>query len=189
MGRLDSIRRVARAVATSGAGGAGIGALVGGAAAGYAGKDIGEGALVGGALGAIGGIGMNLSARMKIPKLAMETSAARARMTGDAGVASGAGMFNFAARKTARGSARAFSKIRRQYRRAIAGYNRSGIVTGGTLGGAGGFAYAMLPSNRGVTQRNATLDQKLEYMRAKREMQMRYNVMEAEAKKRIWQTR
>lgn len=167
MSRLAAIRNAAR----SGLLGASIGAAGGGIAAGYSGGDIGKGMMGGAVAGGIGGGGMNIRHGMGLAGMKRSAQTASAKATQAQRVANNAGLFGFGARNRARNISNTAKDRSAGYGAAVSGRRTAGAFSGAVMGTGVGMGFAHLKSNGGtgldVTQRNATLQQKLEFDRQK----------------------
>jgi hypothetical protein len=172
MSRMNAIRNLAKSSLGAGA----LGAVAGGAGAYYSGGDM----MAGAGYGAMGGAGLRAGA----PLLAKAAGSMRIGIKGPISQA----MRNLqkpGMKARAKVMARAHGALGSAYK----GLSRMGAIKSGIAGGAVGLGYSTLNSNQGLntTYRNATLNQRLKYDRAKGMQSSAIRINENRIKKSIWQ--
>lgn len=166
MSRMNAIRKLATSSAAYGA----TGAVAGAATAAYSGSDIMSGAMSGAAIGVGGRLGAGAMSGLKTGGSALiDRGLSR---IGASGLTQSA--------KSRIGNAAGAVQMR---------MNRIGgkSMAMGALAGGGTAAYATLSSNGGESRYSqASLNERLNYHRSMKEMQMSYNLKESMMKKQIW---
>jgi len=166
-----------RQAATSGLASAAVGGVAGGVGAHYSGGDVSSGMGYGAMLGA--------GAKTAMPGISKLAGSARLgiqktmpKMMSNLGMA---GM---------KPATKAMSAMYNPLKSAYKGAKNFGPVKSGIAGGIGGAAYATLSSNGGGSRYSqASLNERLNYHRSMKEMQMSYNLKESMMKKQIWQAK